>query len=502
MTNVITFSQKTLFLKLNMTTFALFFCFLYGNVIIGEEIGMKKNIFYRANDGFTADIIPFYDKGKFKLFYLHDYRNRNISGEGTPWRLIETENLVDYEEKGEVIPRGKITEQDLYIFTGSVYKEADDKYHIFYTGHNPHFKNQGQVQGVMHAISKDGLNWQKVAGYCFYAPKGFEKDDWRDPFVYYDEKTKEYKMLLAARKKEGPKERRGCTVVCKSTDLYEWEFETIFWEPNAYFTHECPDLFKIEDTYYLLYSEFTDKCLTRYVMSKSLNGPWVAPIDDCFDGRAYYAAKTTLSNDKRRYIFGWVPTKEEKLDVNHFMWGGNLLCHEIVQREDKTLGVKIPESVSKYFEQKRTSLPGAKLESLTGVLVHNLVGKSSSAYKLSLDVKVKEPTYSFGILFNQNSALDKAYAYIFEPNKNRLFIDNFPCPEWRFSNFRNVERYLEKRDRYHLELIYQDGIVVLYVDTLIALSCHVYDLPVGEISFFLKHGSVELENIIYYEVEE
>lgn len=463
---------------------------------------MKKNIFYKAKDGFTADIIPFYDEDKFKLFYLHDYRNRDEFGEGTPWRLIETKNLVDFEEKGEVIPRGKNTEQDLYIFTGSVYKDKNNLYHIFYTGHNPHFKEKGKIQGIMHATSIDGYNWKKIPNYCFYAPELFEKDDWRDPFVYFDNESNEYKMLLAARKKQGPKERRGCTVICNSKDLYNWSFEKIFWDPNGYFTHECPDLFKIGDYYYLIYSEFTDKCLTRYVMSTSINGPWIAPKDDCFDGRAFYAAKTTLDNKNKRYIFGWVPTKENNLDLNHFMWGGNLICHEVVQRSDGTLGVKIPYNVKKYFEQEEHKVENILLDNLNGVEIKSLIKKTSNAYKLSFDLEVIDSTYSFGILFSQNESADKSYSYVFDINKNKLYLDNFPCPEWRFNNFRNVERYLEKRDKYKVEMVYQDGVVIIYVDTLIALTCHVYDLKENGLSLFVKHGKIKVENIKYYEVKE
>ena len=31
-------------------------------------------------------------------------------------------------------------------------------------------------------------------------------------------------------------------------------------------------------------------------MSRSLEGPWIAPLDDAFDGRAYYAGRTFCLN--------------------------------------------------------------------------------------------------------------------------------------------------------------------------------------------------------------
>lgn len=53
-----------------------------------------------------------------------------------------------------MLPKGTSEEQDLYVFTGSVIK-AKGQYHIFYTGHNPHFGEKGlPVQGILHAVRR------------------------------------------------------------------------------------------------------------------------------------------------------------------------------------------------------------------------------------------------------------------------------------------------------------------------------------------------------------
>ena len=66
-------------------------------------------------------------------------------------------------------------------------------------------------------------------------------------------------------------------------------------------------------------------------MSRSLKGPWIAPENDTFDGRAYYAAKTAFDG-KRRFAFGWLATREDRKDYNSWNWGGNLVVHEVVER--------------------------------------------------------------------------------------------------------------------------------------------------------------------------
>src|SRR5690348_7071028 len=112
-----------------------------------------SDLFYRPRDAFAADFIPFHSDGQFRLFYLHDWRNPKEHGEGTPWYQISTDDFVHFTELGEMLARGAPDDQDLYVFTGSV-MEADGRYHIFYTGHNPHLRQQGKPeQAVMHAVS-------------------------------------------------------------------------------------------------------------------------------------------------------------------------------------------------------------------------------------------------------------------------------------------------------------------------------------------------------------
>jgi beta-fructofuranosidase len=251
-----------------------------------------------------------------------------------------------------MIPRGTEKEQDLYVFTGSAIK-ANGQYHIFYTGHNPHLREQGKPeQGIMHAVSDDMVQWKKIPEHTFFAPADkYEPHDWRDAFVFWNEDAKEYNMLLAARFKTGIPRRRGLTALCTSKDLTKWEVRGPFYAPSLYFTHECPDLFKIGDWWYLLFSEFTDLVRTRYRMSRSLSGPGVIPERDDFDGHAFYAAKTA-SDGNKRFIFGWNPTRTGSKDNGTWNWGGNLIVHEIQQENNGELTVRVPQTVSDAFRNK------------------------------------------------------------------------------------------------------------------------------------------------------
>ena len=160
-------------------------------------------IFYRPADGVAADVIPFCWDGEYHLFYLKDYRDEAGHGEGTPWWHLVTSDFLHFDDWGEALPRGAVGAQDAWVFTGSVI-ERNGTFHIFYTGHNGHLKEQGKpVQAVMHATSPDLRAWRKDET-LFFAPPGYESDDWRDPFVFRNDGVGEYWMLLAARKTSGP----------------------------------------------------------------------------------------------------------------------------------------------------------------------------------------------------------------------------------------------------------------------------------------------------------
>ncbi|MFH1084730.1 MAG: glycoside hydrolase, partial [Chloroflexota bacterium] len=281
-------------------------------------------LFYRPTDGVAADLIPFFWHGDYHLFYLKDYRDDAGHGEGTPWFHLVTRDFCQFADWGEALPRGAPEAQDLWVFTGSVI-ERNGLFSIYYTGHNSHYQGSGRpVQAVMRATSLDLRAWTKDKAFAFTAPtaRGYEPDDWRDPFVYWDASAGRYAMLLAARKQQGPSRHRGLVALATSPDLRAWTVEEPFWAPDLYYTHECPDLFRWGDWWYLVYSTFSERCVTHYRISRSPRGPWLAPANDTFDARAYYAAKTA-GDGARRYAFGWLPTRQGERDDGAWQWGGD-----------------------------------------------------------------------------------------------------------------------------------------------------------------------------------
>ncbi|QNK57698.1 glycoside hydrolase family 32 protein [Paenibacillus sp. PAMC21692] len=465
-----------------------------------------NNLFYKPEDGWLADVIPFYEDGEFRLLYLKDWRNKEEYGEGTPWFLLGTKDFVHYKEYGEVLPRGGESEQDLYIYTGCILK-AGDLYHIFYTGNNFHYPAQGKKQqAVMHAVSHDMLHWEKKPEDAFFAPEDrYEVHDWRDPFVFWNEEAGEYWMLLAARLKEGPANRRGCVALCASKDLTAWEVRDPFWAPYLYTTHECPDLFRMGDWWYLIYSTFSDRTVTHYRMSKSLKGPWLAPDNDALDTRAFYAAKT-WSDGERRYAFGWNPTREGEHDGGTWQWGGNLVVHEIQQQPDGALTVKAPDTVDGMFSLEKDIV-------LRKVLGQWAFAEGSAtvdapdhfacsyggllpveAIKLEAKIEFDGNTRSCGFVLRTDETLEQGYMIRLEPGRSRIVVDQWPRKgdvPYAVGMERPVQ--LGPNKPCTLQVYLEGEVCVVYINGEVAMSTRLYDFKSGGWGLFVSEGSARFD---------
>ena len=460
--------------------------------------------FYRPDDGVAADFIPFYWDGNFHLFYLKDYRDIAGHGEGTPWWQVVSNDFVHFEDWGEALPRGKKDAQDLWVFTGSVI-EREGTFHIFYTGHNSHFCNTDKpVQQVMHATSTDLRTWKKDKSFLFPAPLDeYEKDDWRDPFVFWNAEAKEYWMLLAARRKSVvPSRNRGCIALAASPDLEDWQVRPPFWAPDEYFTHECPDLFRFGDWWYLVYSTFSDRCVTHYRAARNLKGPWLCPANDTFDGRAFYAAKTATDGNKR-FVFGWLPTRAGDKDDGGWQWGGNLVVHEVLPQRDGSLTVRPPKDVALQFSRL------VALDHKTGLgqwsidrygMTSNATGRFSALELGTLPdecyfrttVSFRRGTQACGLFLRSDDNFDSYYQVRLEPNPSRMVIDRWPHPgDQPFM----VERFMNLRGGYPVELqVFIDGTcLVVYANDQVALSCRMYDHPAGTFGVFVNEGEASFQ---------
>lgn len=452
-------------------------------------------LYYQFPETWFGDCMPFGYGDKFFLYHQRDTRKPGPFGEPFGWDLATTADFVNYKDCGVAVPRGTDEEQDQFIFAGSVF-EAEGQFHIFYTGYNRDYPTLGKAsQVLMHAVSDDLYHWKKSHEELTFCPQeGYDPDDWRDPFVVWDDENEEYLLILGARKKGAKTQQTGRTVKFTSKDLKNWEFKGDFWAPGLYTMHEMPDLFKMGDWWYHIVTEYSDRSKMIYRMSKSLEGPWIAPKDDAFDGRAYYAGRTFCLNGQR-ILFGWVPTKEENDDLKNFQWAGTFVAHEVYQRSDGTLGVKIPDTVWEAFND-RDKIEDTVIETSGSRVEKVLAQNCTDLYSFEADITFTEGTRSFGIRIKENEEKAQAYQFIFNVNENRYVFEKNPNWPWFSCMNIGLERPIELKagQIYHIQMILDDTIATLYVDG-IALNTRLYEAPGESLSVFATDGTVKVENI-------
>jgi beta-fructofuranosidase len=232
-------------------------------------------------------------------------------------------------------------------------------------------------------------------------------------------------------------------------------------------------------------------------MSRGLDGPWLAPANPTFDGRAHYAAKTA-SDGKRRFLFGWLPTRAEEKDEGHWQWGGDLVVHEIVQQPGGELTVRAPETVLAAFTRPVPLVPARPLGAweLSGRTVRGgspgrysacVLAEMPDVCLVETEVTIEAGTRAAGLLLRASDDLNSHYQLRIEPARRRLVLDRAPRPgDQPFM----LERPLETRPGVPVKLrVLVDGAcLVAYADDRVALSCRLYNSRRGQVGLFVTEG--------------
>ncbi|MDF7639234.1 glycoside hydrolase family 32 protein [Lactobacillus sp. ESL0791] len=460
-----------------------------------------QKIFYQPKDRWFGDCMPFFNEEDqtFYLFHQRDTRNPKPLTDPFGWSLVTTKDFVNFKDYGEVLPKGPHDAADQFIYAGSVTQGKGEKI-AFYTGHNRQAKLAKRTSEIlMSATSQDLIHWQKSGQATSLVPQpGYDHNDWRDPVIVYDEQQQRYVLVLGARLPSDKKKPTGRLVYFVSNNLKDWDFKGDFWTPNEFNMLEMPDLFTLNNTWYLLFSEYSEDKRTKYRVGNSLFGSWHSLSDEFFDGKAYYAARTVGNDHVGRYLSGWVATKENDTDLGNWDWGGAFVPHKIVQRADKTLGVTLPASIAANFAMTKI-LPEFVLGQADGKKEETIVPDTPEQFLLEAQIKVLEDTKEFGIKTFVNEETREGYQYKVSRPENALKFSrtpNYPWPQY-FTTGLQRPISLEKGKTYDLKLIVDDSIVILYING-VALSARMYNKTGRELSFFVTEGKIAVTKMKYY----
>ncbi len=483
-------------------------CSLKENSLPDEPYSPVSYELYPAPEGaYVGDTMPYVtDDGMLELYYLYD---TDHNGQGYhPIYSFSTDDLVGYEDKGMALNYGLMSDPDPALGTGSVMKDQEGTYHLFYTGHNDAGNNGMGKECVMHATSPDRETWTKQPEDTFFAPEGYSHDDFRDPEVFWVEEDNCYWLLIAARSNA----QGGVVAKYTSEDLKSWNFEGPIYAPMEQYMLECPDLFCINGTWYLTYSW---DCVTYYAIGESMNGPFKAPKDNILDGKGlmsgngfvFYAAKTAQMNGNT-YLCGWLGRPGLSSDSGVYQWAGNVLNHQLVQHEDKTLGVKEPDSFTTYFSLNK-DFKAVKKEGNVKIDQNNValsskdgnfaiadLGTRPATMYLECDVTLQSDGRA-GFAFGGSESDPTYTALCLDASRDLLHYEGYEIAD--LATFDPVAiTYFDfvAGNTHHVKLVCENEIVVLYIDDTKALSSRISHSTGGaHIALFADDCDVSFNNI-------
>ena len=485
-----------------------------------DEQGFQT--YYTPAVGRVGDPMPFFDPkgGDFKVLYLQEYTN-NLTYRFHPIWGLSTKDGASYESLGELLPYGTNDyQQDAALGTGcAAYSEADGQYYIYYTGHNGNCKNR---EVVMRATSTDFKTWTKDDLWQINGPDyGYSGEDFRDPQVFKAEDNL-YHMVIVTKPATG-----GDPVFAEftSADMKSWEHAGRFpmiWDRVL----ECPDIFKMGDYWYLVYSESVRTSWSRkvkYMVATSyddlkacLGGSPRWPQDGregVLDSRAFYAGKTA-SNGQERYIWGWCPYRsgatihEQNVNVgggdgNEPNWSGALVCHRLIQHADGTLTLgAVPAMAAKYAREQPVAVmksEGYANGTLSGDGAYVLFSRLGTANHISLTVKTAGNWDKFGLSFVRGTDSEQYYTLVFNPENEHWRKVNFEQEGPEGKGFIDgIDSYGFDRPQdntYKIDIYTDNSVLVMYVNDNVCYTQRIYGIQKNCWSLNNYGGSITVSDL-------
>lgn len=471
--------------------------------------------YYKPYVGYVGDPMPFYDpiSKDFKILYLQEFRPNKKTTYHPIWGL-STKDGASYTALGELIPCGSEAEADAALGTGSViYNEADKLYYTFYTGHT------SQKEVIMMATSPDFKTWEKSKTFYLQGGEfGYSHKDFRDPYIFKGDDGL-FHMIVSTTKKN-----KGTLAEFTSADLKAWEhkgtFMTMMW--NRFY--ECPDVFKMGEWWYLVYSEkHAAVRKVQYFKGKTLDELKATTIDDAgiwpdnhegfLDSRAFYAGKTA-SDGINRYIWGWCPTREgnDNSAVGAFpnepQWAGNLVAHRLIQHEDGTLTLGAIEGIDqKYNTESSVKVMAKSQEGISETSgeqslsagTYLLFNRLNVRNKISFTVKTTDSQDKFGVSFARGTDSSKYYSIIINPEGENKRKINFEEEGEEGKGFIDgIDGYLFERpvnNEYNVSIYTDNSVCVVYINDNVAYTNRIYGIQKNCWSINSYNGNIKINNI-------
>ena len=211
---------------------------------------------YPGNGVYVGDCMPYLRGNEYHVLYLKDrHHHKSKWGLGAhQWEHISTKDFKTWDVHPMAVP---ITEPwEGSICTGSWIEKSGREY-LYYTVR----RGKGLPAIISRSVSEDGYYFVKDKNFGFTVSKKYNGQVARDPKVIKDEDGLYHMFLTTVLLKED----KGCLAHYISKDLEKWdEAEKPIYVVENSDHPECPDYFKYNGKYYLVFSL---RGRARYVVS-------------------------------------------------------------------------------------------------------------------------------------------------------------------------------------------------------------------------------------------
>lgn len=446
-----------------------------------------------------------YFKGEYHLFFQHN-PNENIWGP-MHWGHAVSKDLITWEE----LEIALYPDENGTIFSGSTVVDWNNTTGFFpdepglvaiFTHHQESSAEIVQKQTQSLAYSKDnGRTWVKYEGNPVLSHAS--KSDFRDPKVFYHEKTEKWIMSLATSQ---------TISFYSSSNLIDWDFESEFGDNVG--SHdgvwECPDLFKLkaedtEEEKWILIVSIGDNGIsnmgsrTQYFVGTFNGSVFTSEHDDIrwLDyGRDNYAGVSFSDipeEDGRRIYLGWMSNWRYANVVPTDGWRNQMtIPRELHLRniEGKYKVIQYPvEELTSYFERT--------------VDIQNYEIKPSNPKRIEVNERyvdifldIKNDADQFGVTLNHTSAHVTTIEY--DALNHVILLNRRNSGNVEFSDMFSTDQELKMSERNHVQLrviIDKCSIEIFINDGTYAITSLVYpDETCESITLYSKDGNMTVKN--------
>lgn len=258
-----------------------------------------------------------YFNGKYYVFFQWNRFSKDHSYK--EWGMFTSPDMIRWNFEGSaLLPDQTYDMCGIYSGSGCV---IDGKLYLFYTGN---VKKDGKRKSHQcMAVTENGQKFLKL-GSVIETPGEFT-EHFRDPKVF---RTRDngYYMILGAQRRTG----KGALALFHSADGLTWNYSGIPAVSEDHEMIECPDLFKLDGRYVLLYNpqrrdnekdtDISSFSAVRFIGFNEQDGTF---DDEDLDSRFlktdygfdFYAPQTFEDEKGRRIIYAWMSRMDSEQEA-------------------------------------------------------------------------------------------------------------------------------------------------------------------------------------------